>query len=691
MQKLITLFICFNLLLSSEIPEFLKNEDPREISHEKFLSLTNGLGCVKKFHEHRSNRLHGEFLPVEKRNYDIKRIDLLLDWSETLDSDDNYDWNGVSEIEFDLLDVEVDSIELDCEGLKIDSINLNGLNIIQNIRMTVDKLIIYSNEIEQKENQLYIEYSYKYIKNNGFLRYGKDRFYHKIAYTQSQPNEARTWMPCNDNPYEKQLTSIAIKVPKTDEVGKPFVTASNGQLIDSSFSDNAVTYYWEHDYPIPSYLMVANASNFQRWEEKVPRLGNNQDSIVLSYYVWPEDMSGVNNSDSTFDVKEDAFNVIPDMMQKMTRYFGEYPFKKFGSVSVAGFPYGGMEHQSIQTIRRSWLNGSVGGFSHELAHMWIGDLVTCGSWNDIWMNEGGAVFGTMLYMEKAWAPEWRHAEKDASRDYYLLTGGLNLTPLYFTDADFVFSSERIPVIYSKAGWVYLMLRNYLGEKAFYKVLQKYFNEFSFSYADTEDFREFLKKNTEKDIDKFFEQWVYSSGHPVYNFEAESYPMGNKFQTVVRLEQIQDQLTLRDDSHETFEVPLRILMDHKNGQDTVQVFNDKKDQEFIVLTNEKITDVNLDFRFTLFELNERIVSSISYRKEIEMRVFPNVVSEGNDLNIESNYRIKKIQIVDELGRTHLEKTVDLHNSIKLKLNIPAGKYFVRSIGEKISSSKLIIVQ
>lgn len=708
MKQIILISLLAQSFLFAQIPEFLKNEDPLNFDHHKFRNHTHGLGCADNLDQkYLQYSLQNNFLPFESKSYDITYIDLYLNWSEVLRSA-NEQWNGVTNIKFYLTDKEAEFLEIDAVGLFLDKAILNGNDITDEVEVSSDAYKINNDQfMNEFNNELIIEYtkdsSYKqdgfyFFRKGEFLPGPNEDIHHNIAYTQSQPNYARTWMPCNDNPYEKQNFTISIEVPNKDNSGNLYTTASNGQIISSedvflevgeqTLHNRVDT--WQHQFPISSYLTVANVSVFNRWEEKVARIDNPLDSVLLSYYVWEEDMRGHKNQNENYDVKENTFHIIPEMLDSMTSLFGTYPFKKFGTVSVAGFPAGGMEHQSIQTIRRSWLNGSPAGISHELAHMWIGDLVTCRSWNDIWLNEGGAVFGTMMYMEKVWDDPWKNSQKINSKFFYLYSNSLNFAPVYTDEYNRVFQSNRIPIIYDKAGWVYLMLRNHIGEEKFFEILNKYFEKYAYSFASTEDFKKILKDNSEFDVDKFFDQWVFSSGHPVYNFTASTFPSENGFKAELNLEQIQSNLSNRNDCPEVFDVPQKVILEFGEYQDTIQIQNNEKNQNFEFFSDDRILDISLDENFTLFQVLEASFTSVENNKNKTIDVFPNLLGKSEILNIRSVELFNKITIHDALGQQVKEIQFSKSNQARFSPNLGNGKYFLRIYTDSNVITKAIII-
>jgi len=197
--------------------------------------------------------------------------------------------------------------------------------------------------------------------------------------TCTPPEDARYWMPCFDEPMDKAERGVELNLTVPDS----FKVCANGRLDSVTSGSGTKTWWWNHPYPIATYLIVFSASRFATWQHNIPV--QNGDTVPSVYFMWPSDSA----------VSTTTFNRIPDMMTYFSDSvrFGAYPFDKYGMVpGYYGFPWGGMENQTMTMIHTQWLrNGDPTGMAHELAHMWWGDMVTCVDFANVWLNEG---FGT---------------------------------------------------------------------------------------------------------------------------------------------------------------------------------------------------------------------------------------------------------------------------------------------------------
>lgn len=192
-----------------------------------------------------------------------------------------------------------------------------------------------------------------------------------VLWTLSEPYGARDWWPCKQDLSDKiDSIDVLVRTPVAYKV------ASNGLLQEIIEDGNEHIYHWKHRYPIPAYLIAIAVTNYAEYSDFVPV--ENGAPIEVLNYVFPENLA----------VAQQATTATVEIMQLFNELFGLYPFaeEKYGH---AQFGWGGgMEHQTMSFM---------GGFSHllqahELAHQWFGDKVTCGSWQDIWLNEGFATY-----------------------------------------------------------------------------------------------------------------------------------------------------------------------------------------------------------------------------------------------------------------------------------------------------------
>lgn len=321
-----------------------------------------------------------------------------------------------------------------------------------------------------------------------------------IGYTMSEPSDARLWIPCYDDPTDKVTCEIDATVPNGYDAG------SNGLLTGVVTNpDSTVTFKWREDLPVTTYLMVISASKYSKFSQYYHRVTNPADSVEIINYMWQMDSAG-----TTWNAVK-AFEKVPQMMEIFSTIFGEYPFAKYGHAVAYPFYYGGMEHQTLTTVHRGWLSVNAYPFyddyiAHELAHQWWGNLVTCGTWKDIWLNEGFATYSEILWREFAYGIQsrdellnryarfgdgsWRYAIYDP------MGQGINL----FTGN-----------VYQKAGWVLHMLRYLVGDSTFFKILDNYRDAHYFGTATTQNFINIVNSTSGQDFDWFFDQWIYRKG------------------------------------------------------------------------------------------------------------------------------------------------------------------------------------
>ena len=203
------------------------------------------------------------------------------------------------------------------------------------------------------------------------------------------------------------------------------------------------------------------------------------------------------------------------MMTALTEIFGPYPFDKYGMTAVTPFQFGGMEHLTITTLHRAYkTNESI--VLHELAHQWWGDLVTCGTWKDIWLNESFATYSEALWVEWVGGAEALKAEMTSKLgfQYGSWTGALYDPEGQGFD---LFANS----VYDKGAWVLHTLRGVLGDSLFFKTLEAYRDRYRQASAVTDDFRAVVDSVSGGSFSWFFDQWVYGSGWPEYAFQYRS--------------------------------------------------------------------------------------------------------------------------------------------------------------------------
>ena len=330
-------------------------------------------------------------------------------------------------------------------------------------------------------------------------------------WTLSEPYGARDWWPCKDDPSDKaDSLDIVIIVPNNQ------TAVSNGVLVEEiELGDGKKKYHWSERYPICTYLVSITSYPYTKWEDQY--IGLNGDTLPLEYYVYPDNYDQVYNN----------YMLTDDMMEVFADRFGEYPFmgEKYGHADFGRG--GGMEHQTIS---------SMGGYSqwliaHELGHQWWGNLVTCASFHDIWLNEGFARFSESIWEEETGGFQ-------AYKEYWQSRSYFGPGTIYVEEPNTASQIFNLNLTYNKAGWVVHMLRGVLGDSLFFETLKAYGSNDSLAYsaATTEDFKSVCEQMSGMDLNDFFQQWIHGEYYPKYGV---SWELSESNDLILTIEQTQD--------------------------------------------------------------------------------------------------------------------------------------------------------
>jgi aminopeptidase N len=393
-------------------------------------------------------------------------------------------------------DSSLQSIRLNATDscLQIDSVGMAGTSF----KHSTNLLLIQLNRVYQPEELIQISIYYHHLAvHDGSFVAGDG-----LVFTNCEPEGARNWFPCHDVPSDKATFDITAKTPLNVTLG------SNGILADSTISGDTLYYHWVSTNPLATYLaVIAGATNYQLrinyWHESA----NPSDSIPIRYYYLPDQ-----NPDP-------VANVIVTMANFYSQTFCEYPFQKVGFAGLnLSFQGGGMENQTLITLCTTcWRESLV---AHEFAHMWFGDLVTCSTWADIWLNEGFATWMTVHWQEHKQGYE---SYKTFLINSYAIPYLANNTGYAISDSSWV---RRIPsfdtlfntyITYEKGACMVHQLRYVLGDSVFFSLLRAYVSDTNlrFKSATIGYFMNLTDQVAGADYDWFFNDWIYQPNHPRY--------------------------------------------------------------------------------------------------------------------------------------------------------------------------------
>ncbi|MFN3781107.1 MAG: M1 family metallopeptidase, partial [Candidatus Kapaibacteriota bacterium] len=454
-------------------------------------------------------------LGLTKKPYDVLEYDLFLDWYNVMKNPSSMDsidrvWWGRNIIALKSLEPNLELIELDAVELFIDSVFVEIHNqktkVFPTPKISNGKLRVSLPTKLNLDEVCKVTIYYTYARNipesnyRGFFLYPKGKFVgrlpapfydsvfveERIAYTMSEPEDARYWLPCNDAPYDKADAKITVRVPKD------YLVASNGYLSEvATDGDTAKIFFWVSDKPLTTYLIAVTASKYVMFDDWYRKVTSPQDSVEIKYFVWEKDYKATKTDGSEYNAKN-TLQTTPKMMEFFSKIFVEYPFIKYGIVALMPFHFGGMEHQTITSINRVWLRQNVQfGLAHELAHQWIGDLVTCATWNDIWFNEGGATWSEALYAENLWGKSGYDYFILSARREYLRKGGIELPAIYGLPTNTIFGDYAV-LVYQKSSWVFHMLKENLGDSLFFRIFRKFLVDYAYKSITTGELINYFK-------------------------------------------------------------------------------------------------------------------------------------------------------------------------------------------------------
>jgi aminopeptidase N len=394
-------------------------------------------------------------------------------------------------------------IAFDSVGLTIQSVSVNKAPA--KFESTADKLIVALPAAAHAGDKFEIEIRYEGKPAKGLYFILPDKEYPSRPiqiWTQGESEDTRYYLPTYDYPNDRLTTETILTVPAS------WITVANGKLVSvAKASGDMKTWTWREGLPSSTYLITVVAGEFdevkQSWR-----------GVPVTYYA-PKGRG---------DRLLPNYERTPAMMEVFSKKLGaDYPWEKYAQVMVDDFVAGGMENTSATTNTSSSLKNPklIPEFpgdedpliSHELAHQWFGDLVTCKDWGNVWLNEGFATF-----FEMAWSEE--HYPKDQA-DYerwQKMQEWLELTNLYakpMVRHDFEDSSEFDGNSYNKGGLVLYMLRHQIGEEAFYRGVRRYLDVNRGKNVVTADLIKAIEEANHVDVQHFFDQWVYGAGAPKF--------------------------------------------------------------------------------------------------------------------------------------------------------------------------------
>jgi aminopeptidase N len=379
-----------------------------------------------------------------------------------------------------------------------------------------------------------------------------------LLWTLSEPYSARAWWPCKDHPADK-ADSVSVRVT----VPSGMTTTGNGRLVESSDDGTHAVTRWVVRHPIATYLVALSSYPYvlaTDWYRPSPT-----DSMPIPLYLF-----------ATPDAATAAVDAkVKGMIAAFAARFGPYPFldEKYGETQTTFG--GGMENQTITGLGNPASETVV---SHELAHQWWGDWVTCRDFHHVWLNEGFATYGEALWSEaKAGLPAYRATL--GNKTYY------GAGTIYVPDETNVSRMFSAGLSYNKAAWVLHMLRHAMSDTLFFQALRAYGQQFAFGTATTEDLQGVCETYAGRSLAKFFQEWIYGEYYPQYLVSATAAAHEPGWDVTVMLQQAQ--------TWQLFWMPVDVTVTTAGGDQTFVVFDSLQAQTFSFHVDQQPASVQVD--------------------------------------------------------------------------------------------------
>ncbi len=540
--------------------------------------------------------------------------------------------------------------------LTVNSVTKNG-TLLAFSQSSVDELVITMPVTQTAGTSITLVITYAGVPaNSGFDSFMTDTHNGSpILWTLSEPYGARDWWPCKQDLNDK-VNSIDVYITAPSA----YVSVSNGLEQSAIINGANKTTHFHHSYPIPAYLIAIAVSNYQVYNQQGGLGTVASPFFPIVNYMFPE----------TAAANQASLAPTPTIINFYETILGPYPFRneKYGHCQFGWG--GGMEHTTVSFMTA---NGS-GGYSrsliaHEMGHQWFGDKVTCGTWKDIWLNEGITEYMSGLVVENLDGASsfvsWKNGK--IANITSQPGGNLYLTDAQLTNVNRIFSSR---LTYDKGSMVTNMIRFKMGDVNFFQALRNYLNDpaLAYGYALTPEFQTHIEAVSGINFTEFFNDWVYNQGYPTYTITAQNIAAG---QAKITIDQSQSH-----NSVSFFEMPVPVRLSGSGGQ-TLDVLLDNtfSGEEFTVAVPFTVTGVEFDPNKNIISANNNAtLDTISFALEKNIKIYPNPSSNVLNIELPASVILEKAIVYNNLGQIVLE---NLTTTIPVS-SLSTGVHFIKII-------------
>jgi len=600
---------------------------------------------------------------ADKYDMSFVHLDLLVSSSSTY-------VEGSALINAKVLSPTLDTIYLELnQTLTLDSMKLNG-DLISPV-FEDSELFVLVEEMQEGDDISLITYYHGASSSTGFFSgissdynssYGKT-----VTWTLSEPFSARDWWPVRQS-LDDKIDSIyqdytCIDTEMVGSIGLLTNVLDNG--------DGTKTYSWKSHYPISYYLISFAVSDFMDYSIYAHPEQLNGDSILIQNFIY-NDPNCLNNNQANIDMSS-------NILELLSEKYGLYPFheEKYGNcLTEIG---GGMEHQTMTTI---------GGFSfglntHEMAHQWYGDNITCATWSDIWINEGFASYSEYVGAQYLQSQSSANSWMNSAHNYVMSeSGGSVYVPeneIYYNNEWRIFDGR---LTYKKGAAIIHQIRYLVNDDdLFFEAMQNYTEEFTDSLATGLDYKTSMENSTGLDLDDYFDQWYFGEGYPTYSIEY-SYSGAGLF---IAVTQTTSSLTTP-----FFSLPLEVKLSFGGGEDTTfRIPITDNITYFQTGITENIIMLQVDpNNWIINKLSGISVGTSELRNDMKFIVGPNPTNGPLQLRFENQNTEKQISITDLSGR--VVKTLSTKESVNIDVSgLSKGYYVIKATDGEYSVTRKIL--
>ncbi|HEY0702042.1 MAG TPA: M1 family aminopeptidase [Candidatus Acidoferrales bacterium] len=491
--------------------------------------------------------------------------------------------DGVSEIKLDSVALNIQAVQLDGKDAKF---SVTDKNVIVQLRAPSKR---------GETHEVFIRYEGQPKKGLYFVL--PDKNYPnrpKEVWSQGEAEDTRYYIPIYDYPNDRTTSEMLVTVPAT------WITISNGDLVGvKSESDGLKTWDWKQSLPLSTYLISVVAGEFV--EQK-----DSWNGMPVRYVVPRGEESKI---EPTFSRTKDMLTLFSEKLDV------KYPWAQYAQTSVNDFVEGGMENTSATTLTTRGLvhpqlaaeerEGSDSLDSHELAHQWFGDLVTCRDWANIWLNEGFATYFEHYWTEQHYGADavayefWRE-QNSWHRQKRLFT--VPIVQRNFTD-----SIEYAGNVYTKGGWVLKMLRTKLGDDNFFHALHYYLETNRNQNVVTADLEKAIDQSTAINVDKFFHEWIWRAGAPAFEVSYTYDDAAHQIKLLVKQTQkVEGQVDL-------FDMPVDVEIATASGRQTHSIEVAQAEETFTLPAPSAPLMV-------LFDQGDKVLKTLEFKKDAPALIY-----------------------------------------------------------------------